>query len=104
MRTTPKLVARLVLSLPACSSAPSPAPMGTAPSSMGPQESPPPLAAAEEASRGLPRGPIDETALVEGERSGGPFRAVAPPPAPPPEDIRPRKSRHFAVDQLQLVG
>jgi type IV pilus assembly protein PilP len=75
--------------------------MGTAPAAL---TSPPAVAAAEEASRALPRAPLDESALAWSERGRDPFHAAAPAPVTPPEDTRPRKSRHYAVDQLQLVG
>jgi type IV pilus assembly protein PilP len=94
-------LAILVLALAACSSAPAPSPIGSAP----PAVATAPALAAEEADRlAPPRAPIDEGALVEGDKSRDPFRAYAVAPTPPPEDTRPRKSRRFGVDQLSLVG
>lgn len=85
--------------LTACSSAPAPAPVGTSPAAIS---APPALAG--EVAPSVPRGPIDERALEESERSRDPFQAYAQRSAPPPEDTRPRKSRRHSIEQLKVVG
>lgn len=89
----------LGLALVACSSAPNPSTMSTSKAEIASAP-----AAPEEARPKPAPAPIDESALVESERSRDPFRVYAVPPAPPPDDVRPRKSKRWSIEQLKLVG
>lgn len=101
MRIARSSFAALPLVLAACSSAPAPSPMGTAPAAL---TAPPVVTVAEGAEAARPPASIDESALNESDRSRDPFRASTVVPTPPPDDQRPRKSKHYSVDQLKLVG
>ncbi|MFT3776274.1 MAG: hypothetical protein QM820_63830 [Minicystis sp.] len=99
--TRSSVLSAFALALAACSSAPAPSPAGTAPATIA---AAPTVAPPAESDRSAPRAPVDEGALAAGERARDPFQASPVPPAPPPDDHWPRKSKHYSVDQLQLVG
>lgn len=47
---------------------------------------------------------VSDDALVENRDSRDPFRAFDAEKPLPPTDKRPRKSKHYALDELRLVG
>jgi type IV pilus assembly protein PilP len=75
-----------------------------------PEAAPAPPAVAAPAPEAPPLAPearkladVPDSAIAEGPTSRDPFRTFSTA-TPPPKDTRPRKSRHFALDQLKLVG
>jgi type IV pilus assembly protein PilP len=47
---------------------------------------------------------VSDEAMVESRDSRDPFRSFDAARPPTPTDLRPRKSRHYALDELKLVG
>jgi type IV pilus assembly protein PilP len=87
------------LALAACSSAPT---SSSVASSQAALAAPPAAPALQAEVRAAAR--FDEQALADAAQGRDPFRAEPPASLPPLPDVRPRKSRHFSVDQLRLVG
>jgi type IV pilus assembly protein PilP len=87
--------------LAACSSAPAPSPMGSSHAALGQSPDAPALA---EGARPPPVAPIEDGAIAESSGSRDPFRSFTETTTPPADDVRPRKSRRYTVDQLKLIG
>jgi type IV pilus assembly protein PilP len=94
-RSLPAL-ALAACSLAACSSAPTSGSVASSQAALAAAPASPPAHVAEVR--------LDGDALADLDARRDPFRAERPAPVPLPEDVRPRKSRHFSVDQLRLVG